>query len=108
MSGPADLPNPLTRYPQPPFEKQSQPWPGLASQMNPPPDHGEKSYKGSGRHVPKAEFFGFEREAKKGIAPASYCARQVVEHLVRFTVADNLSAFSSGPSCPSCALSRGR
>ncbi|MDT8262084.1 SDR family oxidoreductase, partial [Roseomonas sp. DSM 102946] len=28
---------------------QSQPWPGLASRMNPPPDHGEKSYRGSGR-----------------------------------------------------------
>jgi hypothetical protein len=28
---------------------QSQPWPGLASKMDPPPDHGEKSYKGSGR-----------------------------------------------------------
>jgi hypothetical protein len=49
MSGPADLQNPLTRYPKPRFEKQSQPWPGLASKMNPPPDHGEKSYKGSGR-----------------------------------------------------------
>jgi NAD(P)-dependent dehydrogenase (short-subunit alcohol dehydrogenase family) len=41
--------NPATKYPQPPFKKQSQPWPGLASKMNPPPDHGEKSYKGSGR-----------------------------------------------------------
>ncbi|MDB5009369.1 MAG: short-chain dehydrogenase/reductase, partial [Mucilaginibacter sp.] len=28
---------------------QSQPWPGLAGKMNPRPDHGEKSYKGSGR-----------------------------------------------------------
>jgi NAD(P)-dependent dehydrogenase (short-subunit alcohol dehydrogenase family) len=26
-----------------------QPWPGLASKMNPRPDHGESSYKGSGR-----------------------------------------------------------
>lgn len=43
------LENPTTKYPKPPFEKQSQPWPGLASQMNPRPDHGEKSYKGSGR-----------------------------------------------------------
>jgi NAD(P)-dependent dehydrogenase (short-subunit alcohol dehydrogenase family) len=41
--------NPVTRYPKPPFAKQSQPWPGLASQMSPPPDHGEQSYKGSGR-----------------------------------------------------------
>ncbi len=42
-------PNPPTQYPQPPFPAQSQPWPGLASRMNPVPDHGEKSYKGSGR-----------------------------------------------------------
>ncbi|MBV9111284.1 MAG: SDR family oxidoreductase, partial [Hyphomicrobiales bacterium] len=33
----------------PPFSKQSQPWPGLAAKMKPRPDHGEKSYKGSGR-----------------------------------------------------------
>ena len=26
-----------------------QPWAGLASKMDPPPDHGEKPYKGSGR-----------------------------------------------------------
>lgn len=43
------LENPVTKYPKPPFEGQRQPWPGLASKMNPVPDHGEKSYKGSGR-----------------------------------------------------------
>ena len=41
--------NPATKYPKPPFEGQSQPWPGLASKMKPRPDHGEKTYKGSGR-----------------------------------------------------------
>ncbi|WP_197434707.1 SDR family oxidoreductase [Agrobacterium vitis] len=41
--------NPTTKYPKPPFEKQSQPFPGLAGKMNPKPDHGETSYKGSGR-----------------------------------------------------------
>jgi NAD(P)-dependent dehydrogenase (short-subunit alcohol dehydrogenase family) len=41
--------NPTDKYPKPPFEKQQQPWPGLASKMNPKPDHGETSYKGSGR-----------------------------------------------------------
>jgi len=45
----APLQDPTTKYPKPPFESQSQPWPGLASKMNPRPDHGEKSYKGSGR-----------------------------------------------------------
>ena len=37
------------RYPKPPFPVQRQPWPGLASKMDPRPDHGETSYKGSGR-----------------------------------------------------------
>jgi NAD(P)-dependent dehydrogenase (short-subunit alcohol dehydrogenase family) len=32
-----------------PIGKQTQPWPGLASKMDPPPDHGETSYRGSGR-----------------------------------------------------------
>ncbi len=36
-------------YPKPPFPVQRQPWPGLASKMSPRPDHGEQSYKGSGR-----------------------------------------------------------
>jgi len=41
--------DPRTKYPQPPFPVQSQPWPGLAGQMTPRPDHGETSYVGSGR-----------------------------------------------------------
>src|SRR3982751_6696960 len=41
--------NPASKYPQPPFRKQSQPWPGLASKMDPRPDHGETSYRGTGR-----------------------------------------------------------
>ena len=36
-------------FPTPPFERQKQPFPGLASKMKPGPDHGEKTYKGSGR-----------------------------------------------------------
>ena len=43
------LNDPTTRFPKPPFNRQSQPWPGLASQMDPRPDHGETSYRGSGR-----------------------------------------------------------
>lgn len=45
----ADLQNPVDKYPKPPFHDQKQPWPGLASKMDPRPDHGEQSYKGSGR-----------------------------------------------------------
>jgi NAD(P)-dependent dehydrogenase (short-subunit alcohol dehydrogenase family) len=47
----APLQHPAERYVKPPFPSQSQPWPGLASKMDPRPDHGETSYKGSGRLV---------------------------------------------------------
>jgi NAD(P)-dependent dehydrogenase (short-subunit alcohol dehydrogenase family) len=43
------LTDPRSKFPKPPFPDQKQPWPGLASQMDPRPDHGESSYKGSGR-----------------------------------------------------------
>jgi len=46
---PQPLQDPKKKYPRPPFKSQSQPWPGLVSKMNPRPDHGEKSYRGSGR-----------------------------------------------------------
>ena len=46
---PEGLEDPTTKYPKPPFNVQSQPWPGLAGKMDPRPDHGEASYKGSGR-----------------------------------------------------------
>ena len=41
--------DPTTKYPKPPYPSQSQPWPGLANKMTPRPDHGETTYKGSGR-----------------------------------------------------------
>lgn len=46
---PIPLEDPRNKYPKPPFKEQMQPWPGLAGKMDPRPDHGEKSYKGSGR-----------------------------------------------------------
>jgi NAD(P)-dependent dehydrogenase (short-subunit alcohol dehydrogenase family) len=52
ISSPAGVPpleDPTTRYPRPPYERQTQAWPGLASQMHPKPDHGETSYRGSRR-----------------------------------------------------------
>lgn len=46
---PAGLKDPRSAGPKPPFQRQSQPWPGLAGKMMPRPDHGEASYRGSGR-----------------------------------------------------------
>ena len=48
-AAPKPLRNPQSGYPKPPFVEQSQPWPGLAGKMNPRPDHGETSYRGSGQ-----------------------------------------------------------
>jgi NAD(P)-dependent dehydrogenase (short-subunit alcohol dehydrogenase family) len=48
-SEPLTLRDPRSKYPQPPFRAQTQSWPGLAREMDPKPDHGETSYRGSGR-----------------------------------------------------------
>jgi NAD(P)-dependent dehydrogenase (short-subunit alcohol dehydrogenase family) len=39
----------MIQYPQPPFAKQTQRPPGETSRLDPVPDHGEQSYKGSAR-----------------------------------------------------------
>ncbi|ALN73479.1 SDR family oxidoreductase [Aureimonas sp. AU20] len=43
------LSDPRTKYTNEPFPEQKQPWPALQSKMNPVPDCGETSYKGSGK-----------------------------------------------------------
>ncbi len=43
--------NPLKKYPKAPFPRQPQEPPGLAKEMKPVPDHGEKTYTGSGKLV---------------------------------------------------------
>ncbi|MBV8531514.1 MAG: SDR family oxidoreductase [Candidatus Eremiobacteraeota bacterium] len=45
----ASCANAVQEYPKPPYPDQTQPWPGLASKMTPRPDHGERSYRGTGR-----------------------------------------------------------
>lgn len=39
----------MSNYPKPPYPQQRQPMPGSTAKMDPRPDHGETSYKGSGR-----------------------------------------------------------
>ena len=39
----------MTIFPKPPFPMQKQPVPGTSATMSPKPDHGESSYRGSGR-----------------------------------------------------------
>ncbi|WP_347302153.1 SDR family oxidoreductase [Croceibacterium sp. TMG7-5b_MA50] len=48
-AGQRRLRDPRNAYTREPFPEQKQEWPGLASQMTPRPDHGETSYRGSGK-----------------------------------------------------------
>ncbi|WP_221350775.1 SDR family oxidoreductase [Streptomyces beigongshangae] len=41
--------NPVDQHPQPDFPQQEQQHPGWTGPMDPPPDHGEESYEGSGQ-----------------------------------------------------------
>jgi NAD(P)-dependent dehydrogenase (short-subunit alcohol dehydrogenase family) len=43
----------MVTHPTPPFPSQQQPMPGHTAAMQPVPDHGEKSYRGSGRLLGK-------------------------------------------------------
>jgi len=45
----ATMENPLDKHPKPPHPAQQQSTPGKESEMQPKVDHGEKSYKGSGK-----------------------------------------------------------
>lgn len=49
MSDHPNLKDPRDQYPKPPFPKQPQSAPGEVVKMVPLPDHGEQSYRGSGR-----------------------------------------------------------
>ena len=49
MSDRLKMQDPRKQYPAPPFPKQPQPAPGLARRLQPPADHGEESYRGSGK-----------------------------------------------------------
>ena len=91
-------------YPKPPYPKQTQPMPGLTSKMDPRPDHGENSYKGSGKlkgmkavitggdsGIGRAVTIAFSREGADVLVaqPAELATAYVM-------LADPLSSFTSG------------
>jgi NAD(P)-dependent dehydrogenase (short-subunit alcohol dehydrogenase family) len=74
-------------YPNPPFPKQQQPMPGLTDKMKPVPDHGETSYKGSGRLAgKKAVITGGDSGIGRAVAIAY--AREGADVLISYLKED--------------------
>jgi len=63
------LNDPRYRYPGPEFRPQPQDLPGHEARMEPRPDHGEESYRGSGRLEGIVAFFHFSRAALRHLPP---------------------------------------
>ncbi|MGA1802724.1 SDR family oxidoreductase [Rhizobium sp. HT1-10] len=73
----------MTDYPQPPFSTQKQAMPGHTAAMDPAPDHGETSYKGSGRLAGKrAVITGADSGIGRAVAIAY--AREGADVLVSY------------------------
>ena len=75
-------------YPTPPFPSQSQPMPGKTTAMMPVPDHGEHSYKGSGRLAGKrAIITGADSGIGRAVALAY--AREGADILIAYLSEDD-------------------
>ncbi len=71
------------RRPQPPFPEQQQAPPGTTAQMEPTPDHGERSYTGNGRLSGKAAIItGADSGIGKAVAIAF--AREGADVLISY------------------------
>jgi NAD(P)-dependent dehydrogenase (short-subunit alcohol dehydrogenase family) len=72
-----------SKRPEPPFPKQKQPMPGFTGKMRPVPDHGEDSYRGSGRlKDQKAIITGGDSGIGRAVAIAY--AREGADVLISF------------------------
>src|SRR5437764_406201 len=80
--------DPLKRGPKPPQPDQHQQPPGLESEMNPRPDYGEKSYRGSGKLMGKAAIIT-GGDSGIGRAVALAFAREGADVLIAYLSEDS-------------------
>jgi hypothetical protein len=75
--------NRMNKRPQPPFPSQHQSMPGETEQMSPVPDHGEHSYRGSGKlSEKKAVITGADSGIGRAVAIAY--AREGADVLIAY------------------------
>jgi hypothetical protein len=84
---PMDNEDPRKAYPQPPQPKQQQDPPGTTRELDPPPDQGEQSYKGSGKMEGKAALIT-GADSGIGRAVAIAFAREGADVLISYLCED--------------------
>lgn len=78
----------MSQYPKPPFPEKTQPMPGRTQDMDPIPDHGETSYRGSGRLTGlKAVITGGDSGIGRAVAIAY--AREGADLLISYLEEDD-------------------